>query len=204
MGDREAPSDEELVRRVRDGDAAAADVLFHRHLPLLRAVARRRLPGGIGAKVGASDVVQDAWLAAFQSLAEFRDRGPGSFGRWLRQILEHKVVDEVRRHVGARSRDARREVRLRTRGDPAEPADHRTSPSGVIAGFEDADFVREAIAELPSDHAEVLRWIHREGLSLAEAGEKMQRSADAVRKLHARALASLADRLERRRRGERG
>lgn len=198
------PTDEDLVRRIRGGDASAVDVLFRRHVDLLRARARHRLPGALGAKVGASDVVQDAWLAAFQSLGDFEDRGDGSFVRWLRRILENKIVDEVRRHVDARKRDARREVRLRTRGDPVEPADPRTSASGVLHRHEEAVEVREALAELASDHAEVLRWIHREGLSLSETAARMNRSADAVRKLHARALARLADVLERRRRADGG
>jgi len=196
-GDAPDVSDEDLVRRVRAGDAAAAATLFDRHLPMLRAQARRRLPAALRGKVGASDVIQDAYLAAFMRLGEFQDRGDGSFGAWLRQILEHKVVDEVRRHVEVAKRDARREVRLRTRGDAAEPRADQTSPSGVVARAEEAAAVREAVEDLASDHATVLRLIHREGLSLAEAGLRMNRSADAVRKLHARALASLADRLDR-------
>jgi DNA-directed RNA polymerase specialized sigma24 family protein len=37
--------------------------------------------------------------------------------------------------------------------------------------------------------------VHQEGLTLVEAGERMGRSADAVRKLYGRALACLVDRV---------
>src|SRR5215212_4877689 len=94
-GTFEEESDEAVVRRVRAGDEAAARLLFERHLPALRAKARARLPASLRGKVGASDVVQDAWLAAFLDLGAFEDRGDGSFAAWLRRILEHKVVDEV-------------------------------------------------------------------------------------------------------------
>ena len=108
MPDAPEPSDEDLVRRIRAGDTAASALLFDRHLPSMRAKARRRLPSALCAKVGESDVIQDAYVAAFSSLGDFDDRGAGSFGRWLRQILDHKIADEVRRHGAAEKRDARR------------------------------------------------------------------------------------------------
>src|SRR5262245_55692459 len=114
---RAEESDEELARRARDGDAAAVAELHRRHDAMLRAHAAGRLPPAMRAKVGASDVVQDAWVGALASLADFEDRGPGSFAAWLRRILEFKAVDEVRRHVEAASRDARREVAIPTNAD---------------------------------------------------------------------------------------
>src|SRR6185295_17896538 len=63
------PSDEALVRSVRAGDETAARVLFDRHLPALRAKARARLPAALRGKVAESDVIQDAWLAAFLDLS---------------------------------------------------------------------------------------------------------------------------------------
>jgi RNA polymerase sigma-70 factor (ECF subfamily) len=192
VADAAEPSDEELVRRIRAGDTALTATLFDRHLVLLRAAARSRLPAALRGKVGESDVIQDAWLAAFQRLSDFEDRGEGSFRRWLRQILEHKVVDEVRRHVEAGSRDARREVRLATRADTQAGADDQTSPSMQVANAEETAAVRRAVDELPSAYAQIVRLVHQEGLTLVEAGARMGRSPDAVRKLYGRALARLA------------
>ena len=189
-------SDEELVRRIAGGETAAVTLLYERHLPLLRVRARRRLPVALRAKVGESDVIQDAWLAAIQRMPAFEDRGNGSFRRWLEQILEYKIVDEVRRHVEAGSRDARREIALRTNAEAvAGPADH-TSPSMQVANAEETASVRRAVDELPSAYREVVRLIHQEGLTLVEAGARMGRSADAVRKLYGRALAVLAGEIE--------
>jgi RNA polymerase sigma-70 factor, ECF subfamily len=189
-------SDEEIVRRVRAGDESAARALFDRHLPLLRVAARSRLPRALRGKVGESDVIQEAYLAAFVRLGEFEDRGDGSFRRWLRQILEHKVVDEVRRHVEAGSRDARREVRLGTRAESLAGASDQTSPSMQVANAEEAAALRRAVDELPSAYAEVIRLVHQEGLTQVEAGARMGRSAEAVRKLYGRALARLASEVD--------
>jgi RNA polymerase sigma-70 factor (ECF subfamily) len=189
-------SDEDLVRRVLAGDAAAATLLFDRHLTTLRAAARRRLPPLMQGKVGESDVVQDAWLAAFLHLADFEDRGGGSFERWLRQILERKIANEIRDHVAAEKRDVRREVRLSSQtGGGAAPAHDQTTPSESAMADEESHALRASIDELPEDHRTVIQLVHREGLTLVEAGARMGRSADAARKLYGRAMARLGERL---------
>jgi RNA polymerase sigma-70 factor (ECF subfamily) len=193
MSESTNSSDEELVRRVRAGDEAAARLLFERHLPALRAKARARLPSALRGKVAESDVIQDAWLAAFLDVGKFEDRGDGSFGKWLQKILRHKLLDEVRRHAGVSKRDARRERRLAT-GEPVADTG-QPSPSAEVVSIERSAALRAAIDDLPSDQATVLRLIHQEGLTLVDAGERMGRSADAARKLYARALVRLGGRL---------
>ena len=191
-GDHVSPSDEELARRVRAGDASAAAILFDRHAGALRERARRGLPATLRAKVGPSDVVQDAYLAAFLDLGGFEHRGDGSFARWLRQILEHKILNEVRRHDGVARRDARREVEIATEGGPTSGD---PSPSAEVIAAEQAAAVREAVDELPEDYREVIRLVHHEGLTLTDAGARMGRSADAARKLYGRAIERMAERL---------
>ena len=189
----EDASDEDLVRRVRAGDEAAARLLFERHLPALRAKARARLPAALRGKVAASDVVQDAWLAAFLDVGKFEDRGDASFEKWLHKILRHKLLDEIRRHAGVEKRDARREQRLATDAPVADTG--QASPSAEVVSMERSAALSAAIDELPSDQATAVRCIHQEGLTLTETGERMGRSADAVRKLYGRALVRLGVRL---------
>ncbi len=189
------PSDEELVRRVVAGDTAAAALLFDRHLPALRAAVRRRLPPGVRAKLGESDVIQDAYLAAFLDLRKFEDRGDGSFGRWLRRIVESKVANGVRGHVAAGKRDVRREVRLTTSPGGVNPARRQRSPSEVAMAGEDASAVRASVDALPEDYRAVIQHVHRDGLTLVDAAACMGRSPDAVRKLYGRAVARLAEQM---------
>jgi RNA polymerase sigma-70 factor (ECF subfamily) len=192
------PSDEEIVRRIRDGDAAAAAVLFDRHAPALRAAAQRGLRAAVRGKVGASDVVQDAWLAAYHDLALFEDRGEGSFARWLRRILDHKILNAVRRHAGVAKRDARREERLATgtAGAAGAPTSGDPSPSAALAAAEESAALLAAVDALADDDRTVLRLVHEEGLSFVDAAGRMGRSPDAVRKLYGRALDRLADQLD--------
>jgi RNA polymerase sigma-70 factor (ECF subfamily) len=186
-------SDEDLVRGVLAGDTAAASALFDRHLPEMRASVHRRLPAALRGKVGESDVIQEAWLAAYLALPGFQDRGDRSFVKWLQTILDNKVRDEVRRHARVGKRDARREERLAT--DAAVADTGQLSPSVLARSNERSAALSAAIADLPSDYAEILRWVHQEGLTLTQAGERMGRSADAARKLYGRAMVQLGDRL---------
>jgi RNA polymerase sigma-70 factor (ECF subfamily) len=196
MSDAQPPTDEDLVRRVRAGDEAAARLLFERHLPALRAKARARLPSTLRGKVAESDVIQDAWLAAFLDVGKFEDRGDGSFGKWLRAILEHKIGHEIERHVAAGKRDVRRERRMRTGSvDGFGATPDQPSPSGQAVSAEEEDLLRAAVASLPDDYATVVRLVHIEGLTLVDAGARMGRSADATRKLYGRALAAMAGKL---------
>ena len=191
------PSDEDLVRRVREGDGDAARALFDRHAPALRAQVRRKLPNELRAKVGESDVIQEAYLAAFLRLTQFEDRGDGSFARWVRGILDHKLLDEVRRHGDAQKRAARRETRIRTRDERPHLAARESSPSVELMAEERSAALRAERASLPDDYRTILRLVHDDGLSLADAGARMERSPEAVRKLYGRALAVLGERLRR-------
>ena len=189
------PSDEEIVRLVLDGDASAAAILFDRHLPKLRADARRGIPAKLRAKVGESDVVQEAYLRAYLTLGSFEDRGDGSFARWLRGILGNRIAYEVRRHLAAGKRDARREVRLRSTTRHFDPPARGPSPSAVVVAAEQSGALRQVIESLPDDYRTVIQLVHMEGLTLVEAGERLDRSADAARMLYSRALARLSERL---------
>lgn len=190
-------SDEELVRRIRQGDEAATKALFDRHLPALRAKAQARLPASVRGKVGASDVVQEAWLSAFLALGDFQDAGDGSFAAWVRRIVERKVLDEVRRHARVKKRSAKREVRWATEAQHLEPDVGQQTPSQVVGDDERAATLRAAVAGLDEDHATVIRLVHEDGLTLVDAGRRMGRSPDATRMLYGRAMQRLADRLPR-------
>lgn len=192
-----SPSDDEedLARRVRAGDEEAARLLFDRLRPRLRAYVRRKLPSSLRAKLGESDVIQSAYLAAFLNISDFEDRGDGSFARWVASILDHKLLDEVRRYVETEKRSVAREERLRTTGASSRLPGVVTSPSAAAIDFEERARVERAMERLSPDHREVLRLIHERGLSLEEASAEMERSSEAVRKLHARAVVALGEKL---------
>jgi DNA-directed RNA polymerase specialized sigma24 family protein len=78
-------------------------------------------------------------------------------------------------------------------GFGAAPDQPSLSEEAVSA--EEQEILRAAVASLPGDYATVIRLVHVEGLTLVDAGARMDRSADAARKLYGRALAAMAQKL---------
>jgi RNA polymerase sigma-70 factor (ECF subfamily) len=85
------PSEDLLVRRAREGDAAAREELFHRYRSDSYRVAYRQL----GHEQDALDVVQEAMLKAFSGLGEFDGRS--GFRTWLLKIVTNTALDWGRR-----------------------------------------------------------------------------------------------------------
>ncbi len=191
--DADAVADEELVRRIRAGDERAAKLLFDRHEPLLRRRARRRLLGGLRRRLGESDVVQETYLATFEGIEAFEDRGPGSFRRWLTGVLENTANDQIKRHLHAEKRSAKRDVSPTPGASHSGPACTAPSPGSQLVRDEELDALRRALDAMEGDDRRVLDLVYREGKDFAEAGRAMERSAEAARKLYGRAVMRLAD-----------
>ncbi len=186
-------SDEDLALRVQAGDRSLVGDLMARYQPELVRRAQDRLGGRLRRKVGASDVVQDTFAAAFASIDRFEDRGPGSFRAWLYEIFEHKAADPRRRFLEAQKRDVRREVAGDASGtrEDRQPRSPSPSPSAEAMRNEAKERLSRAFARLSNDDATVIRLVHEEGIAFEEIGRRMERSAAAARQLYGRAVRRL-------------
>lgn len=84
---------EELIRRCRDGDAAAFRGLYDAESPRLYGLALRIT----GQAALAADAVHDAFLQVWQKAARF-DPARGSAGAWLTSLVRYRAIDLVRSH----------------------------------------------------------------------------------------------------------
>ena len=93
-------------------------------------------------------------------------------------------------------RDARREVRLpsSTAGGGLAALGQRSPSAEVVAG-EQAATLRAVIDSLPDEQAAILRHVHLDGVTIAEAGVRMGKAASAARKLYGRALTRLTEKM---------
>jgi RNA polymerase sigma-70 factor (ECF subfamily) len=81
-----------LLPAVARGDEAAFRTLYRRHTPRLRLLVLRILGGHEG---DSEDVVQESWIRAMRSLAQFR--GGSAFGTWLNGIGVRVAWETIRR-----------------------------------------------------------------------------------------------------------
>jgi RNA polymerase sigma-70 factor (ECF subfamily) len=184
-------TDEALAEKARDGDEEAFRILFERHAPALRPIVRQRLSGLVRRKVAESDVIQMTYASLHQSLDRFADRGDGSFRAWLEKILEHRLKDELRRYVFTAKRGVRHELTGPEPLDPGRYPSAEPTPSAVASDRELRSVVARVMEQLPVDQRRVLELVQGEGLTLAEAGQHLERSPGAAKQLYARALARL-------------
>ena len=74
--------------------------------------ARLQVDVRVRSKFDASDVVQQTLLEAVRDWPKFRGGTEAELAGWLRQILAHVLLHEIRRFGGTRRRDVGREVSL--------------------------------------------------------------------------------------------
>jgi len=99
-------SDDEIVRRVRGGDAAAYEILMRRHNQRIYRAVRAILPD----ESDVEDVMQEAYLAAFLHLDGFAGRS--RFSTWLVRIAVNQAIDRLRRSGRSLSFDPLKEETL--------------------------------------------------------------------------------------------
>jgi RNA polymerase sigma-70 factor (ECF subfamily) len=191
-----------LIQAARAGQAGALDRLLHQYRNYLSFLARSGLDSTLGAKAGASDVVQETLLSAFRNFGQFRGGCEGELVAWLRQILAHNLAMLVRRFRGTAARDVARERAVERAVDRSAgalvtllPAPTDT-PSQAAEERERSVILVDALAELPEDERAVLRLRSLQQLEWEEVGRQMGRNADAARKLWTRALRALGERIE--------
>lgn len=202
-GRQEAFSDRELKRWIEDARAgspeALGELLEHCRAYLLL-VANRELATDLHAKGGASDLVQETCIKAHEDFGGFRGDTEAELLAWLRRILEHQLSNFARRYRRTAKRQLSREVPLelddssgvREVGSPKAGR----SPSGEAIAREQSQAIDEALACLPEQYRQIILLVNREHRSFAEAGQIMNRSADAARRLWSRAIERLGQELE--------
>ena len=191
----------ELVRRLADGDASAANALLERHMPGLRAWVRLNSGGVIQAQETPSDLCQSVCLEILANLDRFQYAGEGAFRVWLYTTASRKIKNRYKYWL-AQKRDVHRQTPL----EPATPSDDDAdllhsyasicTPSQDALAREEVGRIERAFATLSEDHRQVILLARIANLPHAEVAEQMGRSEGAVRALLFRAIALLSVALE--------
>ncbi len=143
--------DTELVDSARDGDQRAFETLYRRHQGRLMALCWRMCGGN---DTLASELVQDAFVRAWQKLHLFR--GEAKFSTWLHRLTVNVVLSD-------------RRIRMR-RLDREQPLELAPEPGNAPNMGLDAD-LESAISRLPERARTVLVLHDVEGLKHTEIAQ---------------------------------
>jgi len=171
-----------LMARAQDGDRRAYRALLEDMTPYLRALAARCFKEPSDAE----DAVQDVLLTVHAVRHTYDPGRP--FGPWLVAIANRRIIDRLRRHIRARSR----EMEL--------SSEHETfSPDAANFHLEDASAdsaaLHAAIAALAPDQRLAINLLKLKEMSLKEAALASGRSVSALKVATHRAIKSLRKRL---------
>ncbi len=190
-----------LVQLAASGDDQAWERLLTDFRPRLRRMVGLRLDRRLQGRVDPSDVIQEAFLDAARRLSEFAKNPTMPFYLWLRFLAGQRLLEQHRRHLGTKARDAGREISLYRGAFPATTtADlaaqflgKLSAPSQAVVKIEQKIRLQEALNSLDPIDREILALRHFEQLSNVEAAEVLSLEPATAYKRYARALLRLKD-----------
>jgi RNA polymerase sigma-70 factor, ECF subfamily len=171
----EAWSDEEIVHRVKAGDTVLYEIIMRRYNQRLYRVARAILRDDAEAE----DVMQDAYVRAYEHLEQFAGRA--LFSTWLTRIAVHEALSRLR---------------LRNRNQQLDDSAHdgdismnmvgtSPDPEESASRAELSQLLEEALLDLPEQYRIVMMLRDVEGLSTSETAAALDLTEENVKiRLH--------------------
>src|SRR5438874_7636504 len=187
------PQTEELalVDAARHGDVGAFEQLIKRYDRNVFRIAQHITQN----REDAEDVVQDAFLKAYENLEQFQ--GNSKFYTWLVRIAVNESLMKLRRRKTSKTVSMDEDVETEEGSMPREFADWSPNPEQQYGQSELSDILRKTIQGLPASFRTVFVLRDVEGLSTEETAEMLDLSIPAVKSRLLRARLQLRERLNK-------
>jgi RNA polymerase sigma-70 factor (ECF subfamily) len=187
----EAVDELSLVRAAKAGDVSAYEQLVRRYDRNVFRIAQHITHN----REDAEDVVQDAFLKAYENLAKFQEQS--KFYTWLVRIAVNEALMRLRKRRPERTVSLDEDVRTEDDSIPREIADWSPNPEQLYKQAELRDLLQKTIQGLPPGFRTVFVLRDVEGLSTEETAEALNLSIPAVKSRLLRARLQLRDRLNK-------
>jgi len=167
-------SDEEVVARVLAGETELYEIIMRRYNQRLFRIARAILHSNDEAE----DVMQDAYVRAYEHLNQFLGRA--RFSTWLTRIAIHEALARVQK----RNRSEELDAMISPEKETALTSPS-LSPEQQACDAETARLLEEAMLSLPDHYRVVVMMRDIEEMSTLETAEALELSEDNVKiRLH--------------------
>jgi len=162
---QEPLSDEEVVARVLAGETAMFEIVMRRHNQRLYRVARAILRNDGEAE----DVMQDAYVRAYEHLDQFAGRA--KFSTWLTRIAVHEAL--ARHHRGNRYQEL--EPMSEQEGDPMDRfASLAPNPEQQASNSEIRRLLEDTVEKLPDAYRTIFMLRDVEEMSTTDAADVLE------------------------------
>jgi len=180
-----------LVRAAKAGDISAFEQLVHRYDRNVFRIAQHITQN----REDAEDVVQDAFLKAYENLKNFQEQS--KFYTWLVRIAVNEALMRLRKRRPDRMVSLDEDVKTEEDSMPREVADWSPNPEQQYTQAELRDILSRTIQGLPPAFRTVFVLRDVEGLSTEETAEALSLSIPAVKSRLLRARLQLRERLNK-------
>jgi RNA polymerase sigma-70 factor (ECF subfamily) len=187
-----------LVQAAKKGDLEAFSDLVRRYDRNIFRIAQHITHN----EEDAQDVVQEAFLKAYQNLDQFQ--GNSKFYTWLVRIAVNEALMKLRRRRTDRTVSIDEDVETEEGTMQREVADWSPNPEQLYGQSELSDILKKTIQGLPPGFRMVFVLRDVEGLSTEETAEMLGLSIPAVKSRLLRARLQLRERLARYFKAKRG
>ncbi|MEW6434752.1 MAG: sigma-70 family RNA polymerase sigma factor [Myxococcota bacterium] len=184
----EPTDDAVLLARARAGDVSGFEALVEKHKDRVYALALRMT----NSEADAAEVSQEAFLAAFRNLKEFR--GDAQFGSWVHRIAANTALMRLRkRKAAAETLESTLEVEptFNERGSLMDTVSNWRDAEGDALDAELRVAIETAAASLADEYRQVFVLRDLEGLSYEEIAELTGDTVAAIKSRLHRARLSL-------------
>ena len=190
--------DDSIIQSLQNGGLKALANFFDAERPRLRQMIRNRLDLHLAQRLDASDILQESYLAAANSLKAYLSAPKLPPFLWLRGVVRKLIASQHRFHSAAK-RNPRVERRAFGSGSSAILVDLLTdsmvSPASLLSRQEMQLRVLDAISQLPDQDRRIMELHYAEQLTLQEVAQEIELSYAAVKKRHIRCLKRLQAKL---------
>ena len=180
-----------LVQAARAGDVGAFEQLLKKYDRNVFRIALHITQN----REDAEDVVQEAFLKAYQKLDQFQ--GNSKFYTWVVRIAVNEALMKLRKRKGDRTVSMDQEVETEDGTVPRDFADWMPNPEQQYRQSELNDILTKTIQGLPASFRTVFVLRDVEGMSTEETAEMLGLSVPAVKSRLLRARLQLRERLTR-------
>lgn len=181
--------DQDLVRRVQQGDKSAFDLLVIKYQHKIVHLVNRYVKDPSEAQ----DVAQDTFIKAYRALGDFR--GDSAFYTWLYRI----AINTAKNYLLARSRrhfDYEIDIQDAEQVENAQQLKDIETPENVLMNEQVVEVIKTAIEKLPEEMRIAITLREFEGMSYEEIAVAMDCPIGTVRSRIFRAREAIDEKLK--------
>lgn len=188
----------DLIRALKSGGPTAHVQFFNLHKEDMKRMTRLRMDRLLSRRIDESDILQEAFIEYCDRVSKYVEDPRVPPVVWLRRLVRQVISRQNRVNLGAKCRDARREIYELSSAkiNVHEFAASLSSVHTKLERLEMQDRLVTLINKMPVIEREILALVHFEQRTVRESAAELGINLEAAKKRYRRALNRLRPILE--------